>query len=668
MGKRIAVQRAISRITAAVWIVLLLSGCGGVENPLITPTARVFQSVTPRPTFTLQTTELPLPQTGQSATPFAQPGGPITVENARRLQLVQSAGLGRPQTVAFSNSGNDLVIAASTGIYFYDTTSLQQKSALQTSQQQISLAFSADGKLSVSGDWHGRITVWDISGNVIHELDAGRLPVLAVAFSPDGARLAASSWNGEISIWQLDNERLERTLEVRNRPVEALAFSEDGSLLYAWAKGESIQVWNADTGAVRDDIYLGKDPLGYAPQQAIFGSEGRLLAVYYTRNVRVFRTDNGQTQMNLSDVTEPVQSLALSDDGSTLAVMVLAAAGGFEVRTYAVETGILINRITLPVTGEAPLMALSPDGGELVTVNGVLQIWSVVQDEDQTQPVSASSRREFFPGRVLHTRPGATDQIYLVSTAGSIQTMDLTGGEYSPITTFPSSPESGGYTASALLPEEMIAFGDAQGNVSAFAWGSDTALNLQSHTGAVRSLAFSPDGLMLASSADDGQVLVQDLSAGTPAVTLEIGQPASRMVFHTTASEDELFFVQTGQQIQLWRLGDGTMLQQWDAQAMTLSARNDLLAVAYSGGGGAVNVYHVPDGELIQNFPLEAFRLAFSPDGSVLAMAGRDLTLWNTADGELLLRISDYPCCGEIFFPDDGVSLVQVQTDGTVQV
>ncbi|MEM5773642.1 MAG: hypothetical protein AAGU05_01475, partial [Anaerolineaceae bacterium] len=582
-----------------------------------TPTTWVFESVTPQPTYTIQAGETPAPAAEQTVTraPTGEPNN----------QPVLNAGQGSPLHAAVSANGNLLAVATTGGVFLFDPAGLDASAVLHTSQQQTSLAFSDDGALVASGDWHGRVTVWDSGGNVRRELDAGRLPVLAAAFSPDALRLAASSWDGTIRVWRLDNGQLERTFGVRNRPVEALAFSEDGSLLYAWAQGESVQVWNAESGAARDDIYLGKDPLGYAPQQAVFGSRGRLLAVYYTRTVRVFVTRNGYTQMTLSDVTRPVLGLALSEDGSTLSVMLLAETGQIRINTYTVETGTPINRISMPDTGTAPRMALSPDGETLFTVSGLLQAWAVVADEDQSEPVASSGRQTFYQGMVLHARPGEQGQLYLVNSGGLIQQMDTASGEYADIAALLAETETGLYTAAALLPEEWAAFGDARGNVHLLAWRSGTTEPLQPHSGAVRSLAFSSDGTLLASGGDDGLVLVHDTAGGDGAITLEIGEPAVELAFHTPQGQDEpLLFVQTGSAIQLWTL-EGRMLQQWAANAMTLSAQGDVLAAARGGVDGWVNVYHIPDGELVQHFSLEGYRLAFSPDGSVLAMGGADV-------------------------------------------
>jgi WD40 repeat protein len=114
-----------------------------------------------------------------------------------------------------------------------------------------------------------------------------------------------------------------------------------------------------------------------------------------------------------------------------------------------------------------------------------------------------------------------------------------------------------------------------------------------SHKGSIRSMAFSPDGSLLASGGDD-----------------------------TT--------------MRLWQVSDGSLLQ-------TLEGRKgSIQSVAFSPDGSllasgrddtTVRLWHVSDGSLVRTLEGHegaVFSMAFSPEGSLLASGGNDKTvrLW----------------------------------------
>src|SRR4051812_11800607 len=104
-------------------------------------------------------------------------------------------------------------------------------------------------------------------------------------------------------------------------------------------------------------------------------------------------------------------------------------------------------------------------------------------------------------------------------------------------------------------------------------------LTLMGHTGRVHSVAFSPDGTLLASQTDDGIVRLWNVPVGTLRSSLQPGGRSSRggpgMAF---APDGTLYAIGAGT-AQLWRVGDGTLLRVLDGTTAGASS----VAVAPAG-------------------------------------------------------------------------------------
>jgi len=208
-------------------------------------------------------------------------------------------------------------------------------------------------------------------------------------------------------------------------------------------------------------------------------------------------------------------------------------------------------------------------------------------------------------------------------------------------------------------------------------------LTLMGHTGRVHSVAFSPDGTLLASQADDGTVRLWNVPAGTLRSSLQPGGRSSRggagMAF---APDGTLCAIGAGT-AQLWRAGDGTLLRVLDGTAAGVSS----VAVAPTGrllavGSGwserhepLIQLWDAADGRRLRTLQAQHFgavvSLAFSPDGALLAAGDEHIRLWRVADGALVQILPALPeaalVCGLAFAPD-GTMLAAGSGDNVVRL
>src|SRR5438105_14148760 len=95
-----------------------------------------------------------------------------------------------------------------------------------------SLAFSADGKMLVSGSWDTTIRVWDVASDKQLAMFKDRPEkVWSVAITEDCKTLASGSNDGAITIWNVATGKPRSTFKGDSEMIRALAFSSDGKMV-----------------------------------------------------------------------------------------------------------------------------------------------------------------------------------------------------------------------------------------------------------------------------------------------------------------------------------------------------------------------------------------------------------------------------------------------------
>ncbi|HKQ06771.1 MAG TPA: hypothetical protein VJ464_16675 [Blastocatellia bacterium] len=211
-----------------------------------------------------------------------------------------------------------------------------------------------------------------------------------------------------------------------------------------------------------------------------------------------------------------------------------------------------------------------------------------------------------------------------------------------------------------------------------YLWRShhDESAVLRGHTDPVISVAYSPDGKLLASGSKDKTIKLWEVSSGKPLGTLQ-GHEDSVLSVIFSPDGKVLASSSSDKTIKLWEAGSGKLLSTLEGHGAAVSL------VAFSPDGKllasgsydkTIKLWEADSGKLLNTLQGHAgfvSSVAFSPDGKLLASASDDATirLWEVRSGKLLrtLRGHEAPISSVAFSPD-GKLLASASDDNTIKL
>ena len=542
------------------------------------------------------------------------------------------------------------------------------------------IAFSSDGsKLVGATSFH--VWLWDVT---THRLLRNPFPLNtyglgSVMVSPGGQVLAGvNNQDGRVRLWDISSDRRIGTIGPESphfSPV--LAFSPNGRIM-AVGGYSSIRLWDVATAQP-----IGAPMQSNYPENIAFTSDGRTLAVANAAGtVQLWDIANQQRigkpmQVNVTQI----RAISFSPDGALLAVV--SNLGGLTL--WDIATGQQASPLA-GSTGQVSAAAFNPDGQMLVTVDqdGTIRLWNVAARQEIGNPMDGGtgpvSSMTFSPdGRSLATG-GNDGKVRLWDLARLVGMIALATPEDIP----PS--RVGGL---AFSPDGTI-LASATTN-DAMSWhmpnGQPVGSPLIPASGAAErgTVAFSPDGRIIAtairnniqmSDAATGQLLgwirphvANGLALSTPLAfsadgkILAVGSNVGVVWLFNVASHAKIATIHV--------TGD----LDWGIDGVAFSSDGRFFAATSPLGTLLWNTAGWKPAGRVSGMSGSDFSLAFSPDGTLLAVAGgyevRVLdvaTRRQIGDPFINTSNSDQDEFTSAAFSSDSQTLAVGTTSGTVQL
>jgi WD40 repeat protein len=637
------VNRSLQVNLMFVIIALLISACGPVlKSTEQIPTIAQTQAIPATATPTIIPTATPTP------VPFPKSSSAISPENAVQVKQIAEIGFGSVLKIDWSVDGSQFLVITTRGVYTYDAVTYQLINSFVSPEPVGAGAFSPDKKqaaLEIREPY--KVIVVDLTSNDYFSFDiAFEYWDPTIVFLPEGKLLVTGSVEDEYQFLIYDVQDGQNIIEKKIANIQdwsywmdaRIAVSADGGLLaYSFSNKQIILV------DIKEEQTISTWELDDQPYiiRLAFSPDGKILAAGLNTNpvgslqdtnkeiVRLFDVNNGDKLSSINyDAFTLVPSIKFSPDGKLLAIGIEQGFNKF-INLWDLSAGE--NLTTIRVSTQAIDLVFKPTQNMLTyaSEDGTIQFWDMdKQEEAYTFDVHRS---------------------YLQNLTIS---------------------QDGKYIANGIEGVNLIQIRDAQNGMIIANLDNDSSFTFYGP-----SFNFLPDGKTILSINMDG-IHLWDLASGKEIQSYKDIAMEGPLPDKPLSPDGKLLYIAE-------KIDEENVITVWDTTTnkivntfqvgkdiainnLAVSPDGTLLAVAMAQIGDSVMILNAADGSLIHKlggFDMAAVKVLFSPDGNKLvthSYSGK-IILWNTSNWK---KIAEYdgrssgPYSYMAFTPDGSVLAV----------
>ncbi|MBV7337273.1 WD40 repeat domain-containing protein [Chloroflexi bacterium TSY] len=601
----------------------------------------------------------------------------------------------------------------------------------QTFGRMEAVAISPDGQFVAIGDEHGEIRLCRVADGQLHMQLTGHTNIVTgLDFSRDGRLLASCAHDQTARIWSTEYNELMHTLEIQTGSQYAVAFSTDGRLLASGAGDATIYIWDVETGhclLVLEKHTATVRSVKFVPDSRILfsvGFDGRILVW----NLSIVDTLLSNDEQNVPTILGEARSipgnrelnyiwLAISQDQSSIAAgtmegvileldyaegalrqtleghrseirdlvfwpddaTLISVSEDTTIRIWDLETNRCIDVLEEHQAGIwslacCPTNRIFVSGGD----DGVVHIWEMTE---QRQSILTSTIRGNVEAVEAVAWSTTNSIVATANVQGLIHIWDVSQPDVASLCEFQAT---GRIYAIAFSPDgQLLATGGETQNNMIHLWdlaGGESIGALIGHDDYSKALRFSPNGTMLASGTNDGQICLWDITNPMQSGLRRVIDGHDLDTTSLAFSSDGRLLVSAGSDyvVRIWNVDSGAKIYELPA-----AKHNNAVAchptdaiIAYLDPDERIviaDLGHVESHQVYQRLPYHThiiYGLVFSSDGDQLASVGMDhvVRVWDVASGEQIHSISVNQHVYSIAYSPDGHMIVTAAQDGAARI
>ena len=569
----------------------------------------------------------------------------------------------------------------------------------------ISLAFSPDDKLLVTGGADGEIRLWGVAdGKQIFSFRAHNDWISSVTFSPNGKIIASCSYSRGVKLWDFYTGESLIDLQGHSRIAREVSFNSNGTVLASSSDDQIIKLWDVRTGLCVNILQGHTNKIWtvkIAPNNKILASGSS------DNSVKLWDISTGTCLKTLQGHKDSVLSAAFTYDSGIL------ATGGSDqiIKLWNVSTGECIknlighdktvrsltfgkdNKTIFSASTDHTIKIWSIDNGEcLKTIKGHnARVRKIALNSKNTVLASCSDDQtiklwDINTGECLQTLQGCSNWVQsiiitydskTIISANNNQTIkfwDISNGEC-----FRTLRGHGRWISSVTISPDNKIIASGSGDRTVKIWDFNTGKclkTLDDHRSPVSSVVFSPDGLTLASASFDRTIKLWDISSGK---CLRTFTGHTYWVKSVAFSRDGKIIISSSSDhtIKLWDLSSGKCLRTLEGHNSTvwsITTPSDDTIVASGSKDGTVKIWDIHSGKCLRTLKdnhCGIVTVKFSYDDSLLVAGNFEQTIkiWDVNTGKCIKTLKGHTnrVASVAFTPDDKF-LVSGSWDETIKI